>query len=105
MPTAKTPTPASVARALATLGEDLSTWRRLRSLTSEQVADRAGVARSTVTNLENGRGGSLENTLRITRALGLLDALAGAVDPYATDVGRLRSAESLPQRVHRSRPR
>jgi hypothetical protein len=44
----------------------------------------------------------VENLLRILRALGILDALPRALDPYETDIGRLRSEEQLPQRV---RPR
>jgi hypothetical protein len=59
-----------------------------------------------VGNLENGAGATLENTLRVVRALGVLDVLVSALDPYRSDVGRLRSAEALPQRVrHRSPPR
>lgn len=81
------------------MGDDLATWRKLRRLTSAQVADRAGVSRTTVVNLEHGRGSSLENTLRVARALGVLDSIAGALDPYATDIGRLRAEEMLPQRV------
>lgn len=104
MAKAGTPTPAPVARALRTIGDDVATWRRLRHLTAAQVADRAGVARSTVTNLEQGRGVSLENTLRIARALGLLDAVVRSFDPYETDVGRLRADEALPQRVRHRRP-
>ena len=50
----------------------------------------------------SGLGHKLENTLRVTRALGLLDKLASAVDPYDTDVGRLRSEEALPERVRQS---
>lgn len=100
-----TPTPRAVARALTGLGEDVATWRRLQRLTSAQVADRAGLSRSTVASLENGKGASLENTLRIARALGVLDELAASIDPYATDVGRLRSEEILPQRVRPSNPR
>ena len=98
------PTPAPISRALRGLGEDLATWRKLRRLTSEQVADRAGLSRATVVNLEHGRGGSLENALRVARALGVLDALATALDPYATEVGRLRADEALPQRVRHSGP-
>ncbi|MEO8887953.1 MAG: helix-turn-helix transcriptional regulator [Jatrophihabitantaceae bacterium] len=101
----RSPTPAPVRRALAGIGADLATWRKLRQLTAAQVADRAGVSRSVVTNLENGSGASLENTLRVARALGVLDSLVGALDPYSTDVGRLRSNERLPQRVRTSRPR
>ncbi len=95
-------TPVAVTRALDGMGRDVTTWRKLRRLTVAQVADRAGVSRSTVMRLEGGQGASLENVLRVTRALGVLDLLTTALDPYATDVGRLRAEEQLPIRV---RPR
>lgn len=85
------------------IGTDLATWRRLRRLTAAQVADRAAVSRHTVMRIESGEGSSLENLLRVARALGVLDQLASSVDPYATDVGRLRSEEALPQRVRQPR--
>jgi transcriptional regulator with XRE-family HTH domain len=72
----------------------------LRGLTQAQVADRAGVSVNTVRRLEGGDGGlALENFLRILRAVGVLDSLPRALDPYETDVGRMRSEERLPQRV------
>jgi transcriptional regulator with XRE-family HTH domain len=90
---------------LRQVGEHLATWRRLRDLTAAEVADRAGVGVSTVLRLERGQGATLENLLRVARALGVLDSLATALDPYATDVGRLRADEALPQRVrHRRAP-
>ncbi len=99
MATTRTLTPAPVQRAMRTKGDDLATWRRLRRLTSAQVADRAGVSRKTVENVERGRGSTMESVLRVARALGVLDQVTGAFDPYATDVGRLRSEEALPRRV------
>lgn len=102
MPKVRTPTPIPVARALVTIGQHLSAGRRLRRLTAAQVADRAGVSRGTVVALEGGKGATLVNTLRVARALGTLDGLVRALDPYETDVGRLRAEEALPQRV---RPR
>jgi transcriptional regulator with XRE-family HTH domain len=97
-------TPVAVANGQRRIGEQLATWRRLRRLTAAQVADRAGLSRHTVMRIENGEGASLESTLRIARALGVLDSLVGALDPYATDVGRLRSEEALPERVRRPKP-
>lgn len=94
---ARTPTP--VISGLRSIGGDLATWRRLRRLTIAQVADRAGVSRDTVMRLEKGEGASVEKLLRVARALGVLDSLVAALDPYLTDVGRLRSEESLPERV------
>jgi transcriptional regulator with XRE-family HTH domain len=97
-------TPIAVAGGLRRIGTELATWRRLRRLTAAQVADRAGVSRHTVMRLENGAGASMENVLRVARALGVLDLLVAALDPYATDVGRLRSEEALPERVRSPRP-
>jgi transcriptional regulator with XRE-family HTH domain len=98
--------PAPVKRAMGELGEDLATWRRLRNLTIAQVAERADVARGVVVKLEAGGGTTLESVLRVARALGVLDSLATSLDPYRTDVGRLRSEEVLPRRVrHRATPK
>lgn len=98
------PTPIPVRRALERFGKDVEAWRKLNQLTAAQVADRAGVSPPTLRSLERGAGGvSLENVFRIARALGLLDLLAAAIDPYATDAGRLRSDQRLPQRVRHPR--
>ena len=96
-------TPTAVVSGQRRIGEYLATWRRLRSLTAAQVADRAGLSRHTVMRLENGEGASVESMLRVARALGVLDSLIEALDPYATDVGRLRSDQALPQRVRHPR--
>jgi transcriptional regulator with XRE-family HTH domain len=97
------PAPRAVLRALDDTGSSLAAWRRLRGLTQAQLADRAGVGRNTVLRLEKGDGGvSTENLLRVLRALGILDELPRALDPYESDVGRLRADEQLPRRV---RPR
>jgi transcriptional regulator with XRE-family HTH domain len=93
-------TPAAVRRALADGARDLSAWRKLRGLTQAQLADRAGVSLSTLRRLEGGDGGvTLENTVRVLRGLGILDGFSRALDPYESDVGRLRSDERLPRRV------
>jgi transcriptional regulator with XRE-family HTH domain len=92
--------PAAVARGLAESSGNLVAWRKLRGLTQSQLADRAGVAVNTVRRLEDGDGGvSFENVLRVLRALGILANLSAALDPYGTDLGRLRSEERLPERV------
>lgn len=96
-------TPLAVRRGLRRLAEDVTVWRKLQGLTQAQLADRSGVGVNTVRRLEDGDSGvTIENALRIFRALGVLDAALGALDPHESDVGRLRSDEQLPQRV---RPR
>jgi transcriptional regulator with XRE-family HTH domain len=92
--------PPAVRRGLAESSGHLAAWRKLRGLTQSQLADRADVAVNTVRRLEAGDGGvSFENLLRVLRALGILESLSGALDPYGTDLGRLRSEERLPERV------
>jgi len=92
--------PLPVRRALREVADDVVVWRKLRGLTQAQLADRAGISPNTLRRLENADGGiTLENVLRVLRALGVLDSLSRALDPYETDVGRLRADEQLPQRV------
>lgn len=100
MPRAIRPLPVRVRRSASVLGEHLTTWRKLQRLTAEQVAERAGIDRGTLRRLEHGDPGvSLGTALSVARALGQLDRLIGALDPYETDLGRARADEQLPTRV------
>lgn len=68
--------PPQVRRALRDVAEDVVVWRKLRGLTQAQVADRAHVSINTLRRLEGADGGiSLENSLRILRALGVLKSV------------------------------
>ena len=91
---------ARVARAQRALGEQFRAWRKLQSLTIEQVAERANTTRQTVARLEQGDGSvSLGIVLDVARSLGLLDSLVKSLDPFETDLGRARAEDQLPQRV------
>jgi len=97
------PSPLPVRRALREVGGSLQTWRKLRGLTQGQLADRAGVTRMTIVRMEQGDGAvRTEILLRVAHALGVLDGLPRALDPYESDLGRLRADDRLPKRV---RPR
>jgi transcriptional regulator with XRE-family HTH domain len=92
--------PMAISRAMLALGDHVSTWRKLQRLTQAQLAERAGVSRDTLRAIETGAGtSSTENLLRVVRALGVLDGFVSSVDPYLSDVGKLRADEVLPQRV------
>ena len=45
----------------------------------------------------------MESFTRVLRALGVLDSLIRAIDPYESDVGRIRSGEELPKRIRPSK--
>lgn len=96
------PVPAQVRRSSHTIGASLATWRKLQGLTAAQLADRASISRSTLSRLENGDTGvGLEAFLNVSRALGILERLEVATDPFETDFGRARADEILPQRIRR----
>ncbi|WP_029146206.1 helix-turn-helix domain-containing protein [Microbacterium luticocti] len=94
------PPAAKVVRSAATIGEQLGAWRRLQGLTAQQVAERAGVGRATITKIEAGDlGVGFGAVLAVARALDVLDRIVTATDPYETDLGRARADQILPKRV------
>lgn len=95
------PIPARTVRAGVQIGQHLTTWRKLLGLTSEQVAERAGISRNTLRRLERGEFAGMDSFLNVVRALGQLDRLVTVLDPYETDLGRARADQALPQRVRR----
>ena len=91
-------------RSQRSLADSIATWRKLRGLTQAQLAERADVSRGVVGRFEAADGGvSIENLLRILRALGIQDLLVEALDPLASDIGRLRANQQLPRRVRPKR--
>jgi transcriptional regulator with XRE-family HTH domain len=96
------PSPAKTLVAAARISENLVTWRKLLGLTAEQVCQRAGISRPTLRKLEAGDPTvTLETFLNVARALGRLDSIVEALDPYETDFGRARADQLLPARVRK----
>lgn len=92
----------TVARRLGEIGTSVRQWRLMQSLKAEEVAERAGISRSTLQKIERGEPGvSVGAVLSVMQALGQLDHIVEAFDPLSTDIGRLRSTEKLPSRVRR----
>ncbi len=89
-------------RAAIDLGEHIRTWRKLLGLTAEQLAERAGVNRGTITRLERGDVAvGIGVGLSGGRGRGHIDNVVKSLDPYETPLGRARSDEALPKRVRR----
>lgn len=84
---------------LARLGERLAQARLARDLTQQQLSVEAGVGKTVVERIENGKSVTLANFVRVLRALGLQDELLRVVPEPS-----LRPAE-LAQRAGRRRQR
>jgi len=62
---------------LKDLGERLKAERLRQNVTQGVLAERTGLARKTIVNVEAGKGGSLGTLVALLRGLGRLDALDG----------------------------
>lgn len=61
-----------IKRILTHVGEQIKLARLRRKLSSEQVAERAGIGRSTLVKIEKGHpGASIGHVLNVLRVLGL----------------------------------
>lgn len=101
---ARRPLSIKAQRTARTLGEYLSTFRRLQGLTAEQVSDRAGINRETLRRLEHGDARvGLDVVLEVCRVLGVLDFVLTGMNPYETALGQSLAEQNLqlPKRVRR----
>lgn len=95
--------PLPVERALQHMGQDISTARRLRRLSQEDLALRIGTSLSTVRRMEDGYPGTALHTfLRALQVLGRLDAVVKAMSMENDALGMDLVREQLPQRVRTS---
>lgn len=62
---------------LREIGRRMKSMRLNRDMTQEQLAERAGLDRTTVVQLEGGRSATLLTLIRILRVLDRLEALEG----------------------------
>lgn len=96
--------PRPVERALRRFGEDISTARRMRRLSQEDLAQRIGTSLSTVRRMEDGYPGTALHTfLRALHVLGRLEDMANVMTIENDTLGMELVREQLPQRVRTSR--
>ena len=62
-------------QALNEIGERLKRHRLNRNLSQKEVAERAGIGLASVARLEDGKGATLANFIRVLTALDALDSL------------------------------
>lgn len=96
----KRPVPMRTKLAAKRIGDNLSSWRKMHRITSEQLAEKAAVSRGTISRIENGDPTvSFATFLNVCRSVGIIDRVVEATDPYETELGRVRADQDLPQRV------
>lgn len=96
--------PRPVERALHRLGQDISTARRMRRLSQEDLAQRIGTSLSTVRRMEDGHPGTALHTfLRALLVLGRLEAVVQVMAMENDALGMELVREQLPRRVRTSR--
>lgn len=89
-----------IDQQLAELGEHVRGWRMVLGLTTQQVAERAGITRDTLRKVESGDPGvGFGNVAQVLRAIGRLDQVVDAADPLNSDIGRLRAGSLTRKRA------
>lgn len=89
----------------AALGERVRALRLRQNLTQAEVAARAGVARTSVVQLEAGAGSSLQTLIRVLKALGVTDVLGAiAPAPQVSPMALLRAPKVQRRASRRPRP-
>lgn len=89
-----------IERQLGEFGAHVKGWRMVLGLTAQQVAERADITRDTLRKIERGDPGvSFRSVSQVLRALGVLDTVVDAIDPLASDIGRLRAGNLTKKRA------
>jgi len=87
------------------LGQRLRAQRMLLDLSQLELAQRAGLSKGTVSNLESAGQGTLESLVRVVQALGLVHELQELFIPKPVTIAHLQAVEQpMRKRVSR-RPR
>lgn len=96
--------PIPVARSLRKLGSDLRDARRRRRISTQVMAERAGISRTTLSKAEKGDPGvSVGTVATLFFILGLDERLSTVADIRHDTVGLDLSDELLPQRIRSTR--
>jgi len=96
---------ASCEAIIEALGHRLDEIRLSRNISQAHLAEEAGVSRSTLTRLADGKPVSLDSFVRIMQALQLTDQLAALLpDPSIRPVDRVRLDGTERKRARSKKP-
>ncbi len=88
-------------KALRKLGQDINDARRRRRIPMALMAERAGIARTTLAKIEKGESTvSLGGYAAVIFVLGLTDRLQDLADANHDLIGRELEEEALPKRIY-----
>lgn len=87
------------------LGQRLRAQRMLLDLSQLELAQRAGLSKGTVSNLESAGQGTLESLVRVVQALGLVHELQELFVPRPVTIAHLQAVEQPPRKRVSRRPR
>lgn len=92
--------PIPVISALRKLGQDINEARRRRRITTQLMAERAGLSRSTIGKIERGDPAtSMGSYGAVLFVLGMAKRLSDLVDSMHDLLGRRLEDENLPKRI------
>ncbi|MGJ8695072.1 MAG: helix-turn-helix domain-containing protein [Verrucomicrobiaceae bacterium] len=89
------------------IGERLKHYRLELNINQTELAEKAGIARRTITSVENGQGCTLNTLIRLLKALNKIELLQPLLDPPPLTPEQIRLRDSLrqPTRKNASKPR
>lgn len=94
--------PGPAVRALKMLGEDISAARRRRRIPTALMAERAFIARTTLSRVEKGDPTvSMGIYASVLFVLGMIEALGALAAPESDATGLTLETERLPKRISR----
>lgn len=97
--------PAAVQDALERLGRNIRVARLRRRLTQEELAQRVGVSRFVIADVERGKATTgVAAHLGALWALGLLPGMREVGDPDRDDEGKTLERARMPVRARRPQP-
>ena len=85
------------------IGKRLESVRLVQNISQQDVADKAGVSRRTISRMENGQGVTFNTLIRVMRALDLTNHLEDLVP--SLDIRPIERVKQKQERKHASSPR